>query len=295
MFQRITRSRRRGFTVIELLAVIAIISLLVGITLPAIQQAREAASRIKCTNNLKQIGLAMQNYHDTHKTLPPSRLPNEGPSWAWLVLRHLEQDALYKTWPQNVPIYLANQTALQTPVAVYFCPTRRKNSDPNNPFTQAAACAQPNGAIGAVGDYAANIGNTGADYPLPSAGGPDIEPNGVFMAAKGLKLGDILDGTSNTLMVGEKHVPHDNFQDFPWDCSIYDGHNPICSTRSLGVGFPMANGRNDTAVVFGSYHSGIVHFAFCDGSVRKVKRSLDETILGALAQRNDGTSVTEQQ
>jgi prepilin-type N-terminal cleavage/methylation domain-containing protein len=295
MTRRSKPPHRSGFTVIELLVVIAIIALLVGITLPAVQQAREAASRIKCGNNLKQIGLAMQNYHDTFKALPPSRMPNEGPSWAWLVLRHLEFEVLYRRWPGDVPISLADPAALSSSVPVYFCPTRRKGGDVNAAFTQAAGCSVPNGVIGGLGDYAANIGNTGADFPLPSPVGPDIEPNGVFVAYKGLKFGEVPDGLSNTILVGEKHVPDDYLGSFPWDCSIYDGHNPICNTRSLGVGFPMSTGRKDPAIVFGSYHAGISHFAFCDGSVRKVKRTLSEATLGALAQRNDGLSVTEEQ
>src|SRR6516165_3949671 len=98
------RTYRRGFTLIELLVVIAIISLLISLTMPAVQAAREAASRISCANNLRQIGLAMHMYEGQFDHLPPSRLGMaESPSWAWLILPQLEQDNLYNLWPPGWP------------------------------------------------------------------------------------------------------------------------------------------------------------------------------------------------
>jgi prepilin-type N-terminal cleavage/methylation domain-containing protein len=143
---------RRGFTLIELLVVIAIISVLVGLLLPAVQQAREAASRIQCANNLKQIGLAMHLYHDQHQQLPPSRRREaEGPSWAWIILPNLEQENLYKLWPEGWPYpglapgaevtpeaIAASTNVLKNPVPVYFCPSRRVPSkyEVSQPFTE---------------------------------------------------------------------------------------------------------------------------------------------------------------
>jgi prepilin-type N-terminal cleavage/methylation domain-containing protein len=140
------RSPRAGFTLIELLVVIAIIALLIGLLMPAIQSTREAAARTQCANNLKQLGLALQTYHDTTQSLPPSRLRiGESQTWAWLILPQLEQDALYKQWqpsfpyPGSVPVTATStatelagaQSILMTRLPVYFCPSRRQPSDPD--------------------------------------------------------------------------------------------------------------------------------------------------------------------
>ncbi len=114
----------RGFTLIELLVVIAIIAILMGLLLPAVQKVREAAARAKCQNNLHQIAVACLNYESAHGRLPPSRLENEGPSWAWLILPQLEQENLYRLWPEGVPIYkLDDPAVLANGIPVYFCPS----------------------------------------------------------------------------------------------------------------------------------------------------------------------------
>jgi prepilin-type N-terminal cleavage/methylation domain-containing protein len=130
---------RAGFTLVELLVVIAIIGLLIGLTMPAVQAAREAASRTSCANNLRQIGIAMHGYETQFRRLPPSRLmPKEGPSWAWLILPQLEQDNLYNLWPLAWPYpgiapgkpvtldgKIASAKILGTAVPIYFCPSFR--------------------------------------------------------------------------------------------------------------------------------------------------------------------------
>lgn len=292
---RVACRLRSGFTLIELLVVIAIIAVLVGLMLPAVQRAREAANRTWCANNLKQIGLAMHLYHDSHKRLPPSRPPNEGPTWAWMILPELEQYNLYKIWDYTtVPLYLAPPQALNAVVPTWFCPSRR---EPESAYTvgfkQRSVCTVGDGVFGAPGDYAACIGTSGADYPMMFPNGMIVEPNGAFEFGKGIPFAAITDGLSNTFLVGEKHVPVFAFGTFPWDCSIYDGHNPVCSTRSGGPLFPLLSDRTHDGWGFGSYHPGQCQFVFADGSVRRVDNGINPVTLGYLAGRNDGQTGFE--
>ncbi len=288
------RRARAAFTLIELLVVIAIIATLMGLLLPAVQQAREAASRISCSNNLKQIGLAMHLYHDTMKTLPPSRLPGESATWAWLILPYLEQKNLYNLWNLNAPSYKAPSQALLTPVPNYFCTSRRSvGAVQGKTFKNRPGCAIFDSVGGAVGDYGACIGTTGSDETIMSSGSNPVAlpPNGAFVFSgthKGLAFLDLSDGTSATILAGEKHVPDNAQGDYPWDCTIYDGHNSICSTRPAGPGFPLAMTTKDTSVSFGSNHPGVVNFVFGDGGVRPLVKMISPITLGLLSQRNDG-------
>jgi prepilin-type processing-associated H-X9-DG protein len=147
------------------------------------------------------------------------------------------------------------------------------------------------GPLGSVGDYAASIGTTGSDAPIILRGSPPIPPNGAFQAVTGVRFMEITDGLSNTLLLGEKHVPRGKEGVNPWDCGIFDGHNPACSTRAAGPSFPLAVSANDQGWKFGSRHPGLCQFVFCDGSVRILENSLDPVVFGLLSQRNDGHVV----
>lgn len=299
--------RRAAFTLIEMLVVIAIIAILIGLLMPAVQSARESANRIHCANNLKQIGLAIHLYHDQHLKLPPSRTSfGETPTWAWLILPNLEQNNLYKLWgpgdlypgiPPNQPItqQALDQAAaiFSTPVPNYFCPSFR-TSGKSTPVAQPPKVCVLNSSLpGSVGDYAACIGTTGFDYTVVFPDGSTLPHNGAFHAVKGLRFADIRDGLSNTILVGEKHVPDGKEGQVPWDCNIYDGHNPSCSMRSGGPDFPLAVSPLDMGWKFGSRHPHLCQFVLGDGSVRPLYETIPPAVLGLLANRNDGQVLPE--
>jgi hypothetical protein len=114
----------------------------------------------------------------------------------------------------------------------------------------------------------------------------------VFRAVKGVAFAEIKDGLSNTILIGEKHVPWGSIGLAPWDCGMFDGHNPSCNTRPAGPLFPVAASDNDTGWTFGSWHPGICQFVFCDGSVQVLSNTIDPVLLGLLAQRDDGQPVS---
>ncbi len=156
-------SRRRGFSLVELLVVIGIIALLAGLLLPAVQKVRESANRVSCANNLHQIALAMHHYHDTEKHLPPRCVSDGGgATWAVLILPYLEQDNLYNRWDLARSYYVQSDVARQTPLSVYFCPSRRTSSTAGlsvsgDQLWLGGNDFQPH-VPGALSDYAACIG-----------------------------------------------------------------------------------------------------------------------------------------
>jgi type II secretory pathway pseudopilin PulG len=155
-----------GLTLLELLVVLSIIALLMGLLLPAVQRAREAASRTSCANNLKQIGLAMHQYHDAHRTLPSFTRDDDFPlSWCVLLLPYLEQENLYKQWDLSGTYYEQTEIARTTPVPTYFCPTRRQpasqvSTSGDQPFSANDHDPSPYTNLpGALGDYACCMGS----------------------------------------------------------------------------------------------------------------------------------------
>ncbi len=284
-------SARKAFTLIELLVVIAIISIMMGMLLPAVQKAREAAYRMSCSNNLKQIGLAMHNYHNDRERLPPSRTGPGMATWAVLILPYLEQDNLYRQWNLGWTYFQQNSLARLTPVKSYFCPSRRGAADAAAGSTAGDILVLPDGTQvqvpGALADYAVVVDRSGSDEVT------DVSPSlhGAFQMGIGVGFNGFTDGLSNTLMVGEKHIPVGKNGIGWWDCSSYDGGYEPCWARAAARSYPLTTNVQDTGWKFGSRHTGVVMFCFADGGVRAIPETIDPTTLELLGMRDDGQVI----
>ncbi len=196
---------RSAFTLIELLVAIAIIAVLIALLVPAVQKVREAAARQYCQNNLKQMGLACHNFHDAYKKLPPGYMAtgayrdgsgDTSPGWGWasLLLPFLEQDNLFRQLDVHTPIESArNASAIRTLVAGFLCPS---DLVPENAFAVPDAFGKAL-AQAAPTSYAACVGGDESD----TSGAAGL---GIFYRNSATRFGDILDGTSNTIMIGER-------------------------------------------------------------------------------------------
>jgi prepilin-type N-terminal cleavage/methylation domain-containing protein/prepilin-type processing-associated H-X9-DG protein len=290
--ERIMGRKRPGFTLIELLVVIAIIAILIALLVPAVQKVREAAARTQCQNNIKQLAIAVHNFHDVNKTLPAF----QGPSWCcwgtWVVsvLPYLEQDnvaKLYVNWggdDTTGPRYSAapNTTNVTSKrFSVMTCPSDL----PNMPF----------GGL-TNHNYAANLGNTGYTQPatlngVPNGGAP-FKPSKIQFDNKSqMKLTHITDGTSNTLLIGEvMQGQQSDLRGFVWwgDAAGVTGYLAPNSTSPDAIytagycnnqpaqGLPCTVSTAAYPTMFGvrSRHSGGVNIGLCDGSVRFVSNGI---------------------
>ncbi len=313
-------THRRGFSLVELLLVIAIIGLLFGLTMPAVQRARETANAVSCLNNLHEIGIAMNAFAEVHKGyLPAGRLNNESATWAVLLFPYVERQAEWEAWDLKKPYSQQTEAARKTIVPVYFCPSRRSPGTPEWSYSGDAtwSCTRweegPMGPCGrhyycveyyssphvpgALGDYAANVGtvsvvNTCGCYYW------DYKSNGAFQFGNPTELGvnmvnQIPDGTSNTLMVGDKNVPGGSWGHGGLDSSLYNGAT-WSSIRAAGELYPLAKSTQEWTWTFGSTHPGVCHFVFVDGHVRAISTSIRPTTLECLADRNGGVPVPDE-
>jgi prepilin-type N-terminal cleavage/methylation domain-containing protein len=292
------RTRRSAFTLIELLVVIAIIAVLIGLLLPAVQKVREAAARTKCQNNLKQLGLAVQNYHAANETLVPAWIgpnsadPDGWATWAVLLLPYFEQDSVYRLWDLRYPASKQTPAAYQTQLSILHCPSRPEFVLSQGDFSAAG---------GGLTDYAASFGtaanftnSNGAVIPVNPPLGTDGSGNPVINSWRGqLNLLSITDGTSNTFLFGEKHVRPNSLRGKNEDRSVFGGQNNSVR-RMAGIApngdvRPLSPANNQSGALanttFGGPHPTLCQFVFCDGSVRGLPLSTDLQTLTALSTR----------
>ena len=335
-----SRARSRGFTLIELLVVIAIIAILIALLLPAVQQAREAARRTQCKNNLKQIGLAMHNFADAMGHLPqgardylsteplidnPSASPGPrccsasdvvGWSWLYQILPYMEQTTVYNlakpTATSADSDWAANRLAVaKTKIAGYTCPTRRPptvyGTAPNQTFrADYVGNAGERKYTTSVYDPANPSGGAKEDIRIAGSSG---DKTGVIVQTTRAKLiiERITDGSSNTIMVGEKAIGIDRYgndggeneywNDAGWDEDVIR-HG--AGTNNAGTVFgipplPDIKAPNDGSWYnnFGSAHNAACHFVLADGSVRAISYNIDSLVFRCLSHRADRQPLGE--
>jgi prepilin-type N-terminal cleavage/methylation domain-containing protein/prepilin-type processing-associated H-X9-DG protein len=311
-------SRRSAFTLIELLAVIAIMAILIGLLLPAVQKVREAAARLNCSNNLKQIGLGLHNYHDARQKFPPGFTAVAGPGgdvspgwgWAFYILPYVEQDNLFQSQTNlNQPV--TSSPLLRRQVKIYSCPSDLQA----DLFQVYGPGGVPlSGVTAAPCSYAAVVGGDETDV----AAGDDLGRfHGCFFRNSRTRITDITDGTSHTALVAERAC---GISQGTWAGAIPGGvqrlgpKNPVAAT-SPNLDFPPDQfallhcnwinatpnqtddgGTDDPS----SFHAGGANILFGDGSVRFVRNisgfkgsppPADRLASWAMGTRADGDST----
>ena len=301
--QRENTRPRTGFTLIELLVVIAIIAVLIGLLLPAVQKVREAAARTQCINNLKQVGLALQNYHDANLKFPPGYVSaydsagnDTGPGWGWAahVLPQMEQDNLFRQIDLKQPIEAtANASPRVVIVKAFLCPsdTPPQQAFPVGPRSASGQLTSTTCTV-APANYVGNFG----------VGEPGVDGDGVFYRNSTVKIADITDGTSSTLMVGERSF---RIAEATWVGAVTGATHAVTPGSPLAFAEPPAanfvlahTGETYQGPAYpqesnhySARHTGGGSFVFADGHVAYLSRSTTYDTYKALSTRSKGEVI----
>lgn len=313
------RPRARGYTLIEVLVVIAVIGVLAALLLPAVQQAREAGRRASCGNNLKNLGIAMLNYHDTFGVFPFGFDERES-LWSAMILPQIEHKAMFDTLifeesgPGQWDADSANERAACTVIPVLRCPSMPlpEHIDDIPVISMMAgrvpvsyrACSGSNG-------WADDAEHVPADAPPGSVALESLKLNGIFFGSSRIRLNEVVDGSSQTILLGEsytdpKYVKDGQAMDY-WQLGapqigtwVPGGTGGTEYSEGIGSTGPRMNSRLDQSapgavmeVSFGSYHPGGAMFGFADGSVRFLKQTVALAAYRALGSRAGGELVRD--
>lgn len=291
--------KKRGFTLVEVLVVFGLIAIVTAVLLPAIQHARQDQRRVMCKNNLKQLGLALHNYHDTYNTFAPGWVSAEGEGglgartgWQTSILPYVDQAPLYNLINFHQPPQEANATPkkiFQTVLRVYRCP--------NDPTPE----LNPLRGNYAVSNYVGNYGHLapsrlrplGMSDSWPGAVVAPMKSSGIFARNSSVRIRDITDGTSNTLLAGEKG--------FTSGAGIWVGVTSNSHEDDTLFDASHRSRINKSWSAISSRHAGGAHFLMCDGAVRFVSENIDSKPAAGpesgtyqrLAYKNDGLVIGE--